>query len=86
MPLFQRGTLDSESEKDYLPLHSKYINSLLRRKISHNPTFGVYQDDTDGSFKIGMSSFKYNDKQLVFSWEKLQGNASFGGITSQVQT
>jgi hypothetical protein len=26
------------------------------------PLFGVYQDDTDGSFKIGRSNFKYTDK------------------------
>jgi hypothetical protein len=24
----------------------------------------VYQDDTDGSFKIGRSNFKYNDKHV----------------------
>ena len=38
-----------------------YINNVLRRKISHDPTSGVYQDDTSGSFKIRKSCFKYND-------------------------
>jgi len=61
LPLFKTETLDSESETDSLPVHSKYINKVLRRKVSHCPTFGVYQDDTDDSLKIGMSSFKYNE-------------------------
>jgi len=40
-------------------VHSKYINNVLKCKLSHDATSGVYLDDTDGSFKIGMSSFKY---------------------------
>jgi hypothetical protein len=36
----------------------------LRNKLSHDSTFGVYRDDTDGSFKFGRSSFKYNDKNV----------------------
>jgi hypothetical protein len=38
-------------------VHSKYIHNVLRR-------FGVYQDDTNCSFKIGRSNFKYNDKHV----------------------
>ena len=53
--------MESESETDHSPMHSEYIQNVLRRKVSHDPTFGVYQDITDGSFKIGRSSFKYND-------------------------
>ena len=45
-------------------MHSECIQNVLRRKVSHDPTFGVYEVDTDGSFKIGRSSFKYNDKHL----------------------
>jgi len=41
-------------------MHSTYIQNVLRRKISHDPTFGVYQDDFVGSFRIWRSSFKYN--------------------------
>jgi hypothetical protein len=37
---------------------------VLRRKLSHDPTIGVYEDETDGSFKIGRSSFKYTDKHV----------------------
>ena len=37
---------------------------MLRRKSSHDPTFGEYQHDTDGSLKFGTSSFKYNDKHV----------------------
>ena len=58
VPLFKT---ESESETDNLPPHSKYIQNVLTRKASHDPTFGVYQDDTDGSFKIRRSSFKYNN-------------------------
>ena len=57
-------------------MHSKYINDVLRRKVSHNPTFGVFQDDTDGSFKIGRSSFKYNDKRVFVDGKKY--NATSG--------
>jgi hypothetical protein len=28
-------------------LHSKYIQNVLKRKLTHDPKFGVYQDDTD---------------------------------------
>jgi hypothetical protein len=45
-------------------MHSKYIHNVLRLKAPHDPTFGVYQDDTDGSFKIGRSSFKYNEQHV----------------------
>jgi len=48
-----------ESEPDVSPMHSEYIQNILRRKVSHGTTFDVYQDDADGSFKIGRSSFKY---------------------------
>jgi len=58
VPLFKT---QSESETDVSPVHSEYIQNVLRRKVSHDPTFGVYQDDADGSCKIGRSSFKYND-------------------------
>jgi hypothetical protein len=61
VPLFKT---ESESETDTLPPHSKYIEDALTRKVTHDPTFGIYQDDTDGSFKIGRSSFKYNNKHV----------------------
>jgi hypothetical protein len=41
-----------------------YIHIVLTRKVSHDPTFRVYENDTDGSFKIWRSSFKYNDKHV----------------------
>ena len=61
MPLFKT---EFESEKDDSPTHSKYIHNVLTRKVSHDPTFGVYQDDTNGSFNIGRSSFKYYNKHV----------------------
>ena len=57
LPWFKTETLDSESDTDSLPIHSEYINIVLKRKVSHDRTFGVYQDETDGSFKIGRSGF-----------------------------
>jgi len=51
LPWFKTETLDYESETDSSSVHSKYINNVLKRKLSHDHTFGVYQDDTDGSIK-----------------------------------
>lgn len=50
MPLFKTASL---SETDDLPDNSKYIRNALTRKVSHDPTLHVYQDDTNGCFKIG---------------------------------
>jgi len=44
---------------------SEYINNVLRRKVSHDPTFGEYRDDTEAPFKIGRSKFKYNDIHVI---------------------
>ena len=44
---------------------SWYIQNVLRRKLSHDHSLGVYQDDTDGSFKIGRSKFKYKETRIV---------------------
>jgi hypothetical protein len=47
-----------------------YIHLVLRRKAPHDPTFGVYQDDNNGSFKIGRSSFKYDDQHVFVDGKK----------------
>ena len=39
LPWFKREALDSESETDSLPIHSEYINEVLKRKVSHDRTF-----------------------------------------------
>jgi len=44
---------ESESETNNLHIPSEHIQNVLRRIESHDPTFGVYQDNTQGSFKIG---------------------------------
>jgi hypothetical protein len=62
--LVQRQELESGSETDSGPVHSLYIHYVLRRKAPHDPTFGVYQHDTGGSFKIGRSGIKYNDQRV----------------------
>jgi len=51
-------------------VHTKYIHNVLKRRLSHDPTFGVYQDDTGGSFNIGRFSFKYNDKHVFVDGRK----------------
>ena len=51
-------------------MHSIYIQNVLRPKVSHDPTLDLYHDDTDGSFKIGRSSFKYNDKHVFVDGKK----------------
>ena len=75
VPLFKT---ESESQTDTLPAHSKYINYVLTRKVSHEPTFGVYQDDTDGSFKIGRSSFKYYNKHMFVDGKGTRQRKAFG--------
>jgi hypothetical protein len=62
VPVFKTQTAQSESETGGSYVSPEYIHCVLRRKESQYPTFGVYQDDTNGSFKIGRSNFKYDDK------------------------
>jgi len=61
-------------------MHSVYIQNVLRRKVSHDPTFGVYQDDADGSFKIGSSSIKYNDKHVFVAGRKCKATPGVGYV------
>jgi hypothetical protein len=51
-------------------VHSKYIHNISKRKLSLDPTFGVYRCNTDGSFKVGRSSFKYNNKYVFVDGRK----------------
>lgn len=81
VPLFKTEASESESETD----SSKYIYNVLRRKSSHDPTFGVYQDDTDGSFKIGRSSFKYNDKHVFVDGKKYKATPGLWELLSKSQ-
>jgi hypothetical protein len=65
--VFKKEKAQSESETDVSdasPIHSKYIHSVLRRKASHYPTFGVYQDYTDGYYKIRQPNSEYNKKYV----------------------
>ena len=70
MSLFKTEILDSELESESLPVHSKYMDNILKRKGPHAPNFGVYQDDKDSPFKIGRSSFKYNNKHIFVDGKK----------------
>jgi hypothetical protein len=65
-PVFKIENTESETdtESSASPVHSKYIQGVLRRKVSYDHTFGVYQDDAKRSFKIGRSKFKFIKKHL----------------------
>ena len=82
MPLFRT---ESDSDIDIMPMHSKYINDVLTRNVSHDPTFGVYQDDTDGSFKIGRSSFKYNNKHVFVDGKRYKATYGLWGFLTQTR-
>ena len=57
-------------------MHSKYIHYVLRRQLSHDPTFGVCRDNTDCSFRIGRWSFKYKDKNVFVDGRKYKATRS----------
>ena len=80
MPLFKT---ESDSETDTMHPHSKYINDVLTRNVSHDPTFGVYQDDTDGSFKIGRSSFKYSNKHVFVDGKRYKATHGLCELLTQ---
>jgi hypothetical protein len=69
-PFIKAKKPESEIQTGFQPVHSKYIHNVLKRKLTHDPTFGVYQDDTDGSFKIGRSSFTYTDNSVFLDGRK----------------
>jgi len=72
-PFNKAEKLEPELETNSQPVHSNHIHNVLRCRLSHDPTFGMYQDKTDGSFKIGRSSFKYNDKHVSVDGKKYKG-------------
>ena len=80
VPLFKTET---ESETDSSPPHSKYIHYVLTRKVSHDPTFGVYEDDTNGLFKIGRSSFKYNNKHVFVDGNRYKATQGLWELLTQ---
>jgi hypothetical protein len=43
----------------------------------------VYEDDTDVSFKIGRTSFKYNDKNLFVDGKKNQATPGLWELLSR---
>jgi hypothetical protein len=66
-------TVDTESETDAgsdSPGNSKYIQDVLKCRKSHDPTFGIYQDNTDGSLRIGSSRFKYKNIHVSVDGKK----------------
>jgi hypothetical protein len=69
-PFIKAEKPESEIETGFQPVHSKYIHNVLKRKLTHDPTFGVYQSDTNGSFKIGRLSLTYNDNSVFVDGRK----------------
>jgi hypothetical protein len=80
VPLFKP---EYESETDASPTHSKYIYNVLTRKLSHDSTFVVYQDDTNGSFKIGSSSFTYNNKHVFVDGKRYKATQGLWELLTQ---
>jgi len=79
VPLFKT---ESESETDV----SEYIQNVLKREVSHAPTFGAYQDDTDLSFKIRRSKFKYNDKHVILDGRAYKRNQGLWELLTMSKT
>jgi hypothetical protein len=65
--VFKTESAESEpdTESSFSPVHSKYIQGVLRRIVPHNHTFVDNQDDDDRSFKIGGSKFKFSNKHVL---------------------
>ena len=64
-------------------MHSKYIHNVLKRKLSHDPTFGVYRDGVNGSFKIGRSSFKFNNKHVFVDGKRYKATEGLWELLSK---
>jgi hypothetical protein len=62
--------LEPELEINSQPVNSNYIHNMLKHRLSHDPGFGVYQDKTYGSFKMGRLIFKYNNKHVFVDGRK----------------
>lgn len=79
--MFKTEIAQSESETDVSdasPVHSIYINSMISRLLSHDPTFGEHQDDTDSWVKIGWPNFKYKDKRIFVGGKMYKERSVFG--------
>jgi hypothetical protein len=87
VPAFKTETTETESETDggsgVSPVHSKYIQGVFRRQVSQEPTFGVYQDDADGLFKIGRSKFKFSNKQVFVDDRKYKATPGLWELLSK---
>jgi len=53
-PFNKSEKLEPEFEINSQPLHSKYIHNVLKRRLSHVSSFGVFQGDTNGTLKSGV--------------------------------
>ena len=74
---------ETETETDDSLTHSKYIHDVLTRKVSHDCNFGVYQNDTDVSFKIFLSNFKYNNKHVFTDGKRNKGTQGLCELLTQ---
>jgi hypothetical protein len=69
-PFIKAEKPESEMQTGFQPVHSKYIQNVLKRKLMHDPTIGLYQDDTNSCFKIGRLSFTYTDNSAFVDGRK----------------
>jgi hypothetical protein len=68
---------DPELETNSQIVRSNYIHNVLRRKLSHDSTLGLYQDETEGSIKTGRSRFKYTHKHAFVDGRKYKEKQGF---------
>jgi hypothetical protein len=85
-PFLKAEKPESEIETGFQPVHSKYIHNVLKSKLTHDPTFGVYQSDTDSFFKIGRSSFTYNNKSIFVDGKKYNATQGLWELLTKAGT
>jgi hypothetical protein len=66
-------------------LPSKYIQNVLKRRLTRDPTFDVYRDGTDGSFKIGSSRFTYTENNVFVDGRKFNGTQGLWELLTQAR-
>jgi hypothetical protein len=67
---------ETDTESSVSPVNSKYMQGVLKCKLTHDHTFGVYQDDANCSFKIRRSKFKFGNKHVFVEGRRYK--ATFG--------
>jgi hypothetical protein len=88
VPIFNTETAETESETDsgsVSPVHSNSIQGVLKRKVSHDPTIGVYQNNNDGCFKIGSSKLKFSNKHVFVDGKRYKATRGLWELLTRSQ-